>query len=78
MSQYVTDTHALIWYLTGNAKLSVKAKNIFQKADIGIHQIIIPSIVLIEMVYLVEKERISRSSFDKILHLLENLEGRRR
>ncbi|MDQ1352504.1 MAG: hypothetical protein QG657_2810 [Acidobacteriota bacterium] len=75
MSRYVTDTHALIWHLTGNSKLSVKAKDIFQNADIGMHQIIIPSIVLIEMVYLVEKERIHNSSFDRILQLLENVNG---
>jgi PIN domain nuclease of toxin-antitoxin system len=75
MSQYVTDTHALIWHLTGNSKLSIKAKDIFQKADIGIHQIIIPSIILIEMVYLVEKERIHHSSFERILQLLGNADG---
>lgn len=75
MSRYVTDTHALIWHLTGNSKLSAKAKAIFQNADVGIHQIIIPSIVLIEMVYLVEKGRIRNSSFDRILQLLENVDA---
>jgi len=73
MSQYVTDTHALIWHLTGNSKLSKRAKDIFKKADDGIHQIIIPSIILIEMVYLVEKDRISNSSFIKVLQLLDNV-----
>jgi PIN domain nuclease of toxin-antitoxin system len=75
MSRYVTDTHALIWHLTGNSKLSVKAKDIFQNADTGMHQIVIPSIVLIEMVYLVEKERIHNSSFESILQLLDNIDG---
>jgi PIN domain nuclease of toxin-antitoxin system len=75
MSQYVTDTHALIWHLTGNSKLSKKAKDIFQNADNGMHQIIIPSIVLIEMVYLTEKERISNSSFEKVFQLLDNVDG---
>ena len=75
MSQYVTDTHALMWHLTGNSELSRRAKNTFQNADNGKHQIIIPSIVLIEMVYLVEKERISNSSFDNVLRLLDNVDG---
>jgi PIN domain nuclease of toxin-antitoxin system len=75
MSRYITDTHALIWYLTANPKLSAEAKHIFQNADIGSHQIIIPSIVLIEMVYLVEKGRIHKASFDTILELLNTVEG---
>lgn len=53
--KYVTDTHALYWHLTKNPKLSKKAKKIFQEADSGVHQVMIPGIVLIEMVYLVEK-----------------------
>jgi len=75
MNRYVTDTHALIWHLTGNLKLSQKAKDIFNKADDGMLQIIIPSIILIEMVYLVEKDRISVSAFEKILQLLDNVDG---
>jgi hypothetical protein len=71
MSQYVTDTHALCWHLTGDPKLSAKAKKIFQEADSGVHQILIPSIVLIEMVYLAEKGRISDSSLNQVLELID-------
>jgi len=75
MSRYVTDTHALIWHLTESPNLSTKARDIFHNTDAGLHQIIIPSIVLIEMVYLVEKGRISHSSFESILKLLDNTAG---
>ncbi|MFW9881557.1 MAG: type II toxin-antitoxin system VapC family toxin [Candidatus Thorarchaeota archaeon] len=75
MSQYVTDTHALCWHLTEDSKLSSKAKKIFQKADSGIHQILIPSIVLIEMVYLAEKGRISDSSLNQVLELIDIIGG---
>jgi PIN domain nuclease of toxin-antitoxin system len=75
MSQYVTDTHALCWHLTGNPKLSAKAKKIFQEADSGVHQILIPSIVLIEMVYLAEKGRIGDSSLNQVLELIDTIGG---
>lgn len=58
MSRYVSDTHALHWHLTNNPKLSTRAARIFQAADAGYDQIIVPGIVLIEFVYLVEKGRL--------------------
>ncbi len=58
MSQYVTDTHALYWYLTNDVKLSPLARQVFQEADAGLHQVLVPSIVLIELVYLVERGRL--------------------
>jgi PIN domain nuclease of toxin-antitoxin system len=58
MSQYVADTHALYWHLTGDSNLSATAHDIFQETDAGFHQIFIPGIVLIEMIYLVERGRL--------------------
>jgi PIN domain nuclease of toxin-antitoxin system len=75
MSQYVTDTHALCWHLTEDPKLSANAKKISQEADSGVHQILIPSIVLIEMVYLAEKSRISDSSLNQVLELIDIIGG---
>lgn len=73
--RYVTDTHALYWHLTKNPKLSKKAKKIFQEADDGLHQVMIPGIVLIEMVYLVEKSRINETSLSKVFELLDTIGG---
>ncbi len=75
MSQYVTDTHALYWHMMEDARLSPKIKKIFDEADSGLHEILIPGIVLIEMVYLVEKGRISDSSVNKVMKLLETIGG---
>jgi len=75
MSHYVTDTHALYWHLIESPKLSPTAKKIFQDTDIGKHKILIPSIVLIEMIYLVEKGRIDSSSVNKVLELLDTVDG---
>ena len=75
MSRYVTDTHALYWHLTSSPKLSSTARKIFLQADVGEHQILIPSIILIEMIYLVEKGRIDFFALDRVLKLLDDMEG---
>jgi len=71
VSEYVTDTHALIWHLTGASRLSTRAAEIFADADIGMHRVHIPSIVLVEMIYLVDKERIAEALLDRVLALLK-------
>ena len=59
MSNAVTDTHALIWYLEDNPKLSTAASEVFEQCDRGEIVIYIPTICLVEIVYLQEKGRIS-------------------
>jgi PIN domain nuclease of toxin-antitoxin system len=59
MSNLVTDTHALIWYLEDNSKLSIAANEAFDKCDKGEITIYIPTICLVEIVYLQERNRIS-------------------
>lgn len=68
------DTHSLIWYLDEglNSKLSKIALNTIKKAENkGI--IYISVIVLIEILYLIEKGRINLD-FDKLLSILEESE----
>jgi len=59
MSDLVTDTHALIWYLEDSQNLSVAANKAFDKCDRGEITIYIPTICLVEIVYLQERRRIS-------------------
>jgi PIN domain nuclease of toxin-antitoxin system len=75
MSRYVTDTHALYWHLTGDARLSLAARQVFSEADTGLHQILVPGIALIEMVYLSEKGRLSTVQVDQIFALLSTIDG---
>lgn len=70
MSRYVSDTHALHWHLGSNNKLSATAQQIFKEADAGMHQILVPGIVLIEFVYLVEKGRLERDRVDQLFQRL--------
>lgn len=70
LPQYVTDMHSLIWHLQRSRRLSAKARAIFRRADRGQAQIVIPSIVLVEMVYLAERVRIDSALVDQVFALL--------
>lgn len=58
MSDYVTDTHGLIWYLEDSLRLGVEAKAAFDACDRGVALIYVPTICLVELVYLCEKGRV--------------------
>jgi len=75
MSEFVTDTHPLIWHLTTDARLTVSAGRVFSRADRGEDRVWVPGIVLIEMVYLTEKGVIPQSMLEKALNLLDTPDG---
>jgi predicted nucleic acid-binding protein len=64
MADYVTDTQALIKFMLGQKVISDAAHRAFRDADKGECTIIIPAIVLMEILYLFEKNRIDISIFD--------------
>ena len=66
---YVLDTHALIWFLTSDNKLGKKALELLRRADMGEETIIIPTVVLAEIFYICEKNKVAlkfREILDKI------------
>ena len=68
---YVTDTHSLVWYLTADPKLSASARKLFKKVDNSQDIIFVPCIVFFELVYLIEKEKIS-APLDTFVKLLSS------
>ena len=56
---FVTDTHALLWWFIDSPKISPKASEIFQKCEKGENIIFIPSIVIAEGLSIFEKKRVS-------------------
>jgi PIN domain nuclease of toxin-antitoxin system len=68
---YVTDTHALVWHLTGDARLSRKAKVVFDRVDASQEVMFVPCIVLYEVLALVEKKKIE-ADFSPLLHRLSS------
>ncbi len=71
---FVTDTHALLWWFTDSPRISSKASEIFEKGENGENVIFIPSIVIAESLSIFDKKRISfnfKNLFKKI-HSSEN------
>src|SRR5947209_5373821 len=68
----VADTHAIIWYLTDDPRLSANANRAMETADKNGNQIAVSSITLIEMVYLIEKGKISARDFTDLVNALFN------
>ncbi len=67
----VTDTHPWVWFLTANQRLSQKAKSVLSNPSC---QIIVPSIVMMEIKYLYQHKRISLS-FEEALQQVETSEN---
>jgi PIN domain nuclease of toxin-antitoxin system len=68
----VADTHAAIWFLSGDPRLSATAKQFFDQAAIARKKIVLSPISLAEVVYLIEKNRLPASAFDDLKTALKN------
>lgn len=58
--EIVIDSHALFWFLTGNTKLSLRAQEAIEQAD----KVLVPSIVLMEILYILEKNNLETKFVD--------------
>ncbi len=64
------DTHTLFWLFTNDPRISNKARTKFREAS----KVFIPTIVLLELLYLLKKKKL-HGQFSKILNQLK-AEGR--
>ncbi len=71
MIRAVADTHALIWYLYDDKRLSAKARRFFDETAEWGEQIGFSAISLIEIVYLIERERINSETLEKLIKAIE-------
>ena len=67
---FVTDTHALLWYLTDDERLGRKAESTYDRVDAGNAVIVIPTVVLAEAIFITEKHRVDLE-FIEILKVIE-------
>ena len=58
MSQAVADTHAVVWYLLNPSLLTPAASDAFTDAARAGDPVWVPSISLVELVYLTERKRL--------------------
>lgn len=61
MRTFVVDTHALVWFLARDSRLSEKARAVLQDPTV---RLIIPAIVLAEIKYLSSKGRFAQTLED--------------
>jgi len=72
MSAVVADTHTIIWYLRSPEKLSTNVVNALDNALNNDESIFISAISIVEMNYLVEKNRIPSSSLEQLLQIIDD------
>ncbi len=70
----VADTHAIVWYLLGDARLSAKARKTIDEAANAAQKIAISAITLAELIYLIEKNRLHHGILARLVRALEEEE----
>lgn len=67
----VADTHAVIWYIFGDIRLSLTARNLIAQIAADGDRVAFSSITLAEIVYLSERGRIPSDTFDRLLEAVD-------
>jgi|SRR5579871_2888060 len=74
MTAGVADTHAALWYLYDDARLSTAAGDFIDQAAVSGMRIMVSSISLAEIVYLTEKKRLPHNAYDDMKAALADAE----
>lgn len=67
----VADTHAFIWYVDGDARLSETAQASLDDATAADKPIYVSAITLLEVHYLVEHHKVPPDTFDRLIEAIE-------
>jgi len=70
MGLVAADTHAALWYLLEPSKLSAAADQALTQADQPGAGIFISAISVVEVIYLVEKSKLTQASLDALVATL--------
>lgn len=71
MDEIIIDTHIVIWYFADPTELSKLAENAIDKSEInGI--IYVSSITIVELIYLIEKNKIPADVLDSLRNALDD------
>jgi PIN domain nuclease of toxin-antitoxin system len=68
MQSVAADTHAALWFLENDDRLSQPAL----RALVGARSILLPTVCLVELTYLVEKHRLDMAVLPRILAEIDN------
>jgi PIN domain nuclease of toxin-antitoxin system len=72
MAAVAVDTHAIVWYLANDVRLSKKAAEAMDLATTAGEAIHVPSICLVELTYLVEKGRLPSVARERLIAALDD------
>jgi PIN domain nuclease of toxin-antitoxin system len=72
MSACVADTHALIWLVLNDPRLSPAAKAAMQNAAATGNYVFVSTISIVEIIYLIEKGRFPQSLLTQIVNALND------
>jgi PIN domain nuclease of toxin-antitoxin system len=72
MPAVAVDTHAIVWYLSADPRLSAKAAGVLDSATEAGEFIHVPSICLVELTYLVEKGRLPLAARNLLIRALDD------
>jgi PIN domain nuclease of toxin-antitoxin system len=75
MKRYVVDTQGILWHLAEDRRLSRRAGKILDYAEEGYAQVLVPSIVLVEAIFLMQRQRIPEAQVRKLFELSEDSEA---
>ena len=75
MKRYVADTQCILWYLNSNRHLPRVFQAVFTAAESGRAQILIPSIALVEAIFLLQRQRISETVVAQLMALSEETDA---
>lgn len=66
MSGVVTDTHTVLWYLSADPRLSLRARAAMDAATVAGEPILVPTVCIVEATYLIEKNRVEAQSLAQL------------
>ena len=61
METFIADAHSLAWFITQSHRISTQASEILRKGEDAEVEVLIPTIVLAELLYLSERKKVSVS-----------------
>jgi len=74
MEVYVVDSHALLWFITEDKRLSSVAEQILDRAEVCEVMVFVPTIVLAEINNIVRKKNLE-ITIEEILDRIEQGDG---
>ena len=72
MPAVCVDTHAIVWYLAGDPRLSAKAAATLDQTTAEGEPIYVPSVCLVELTYLIEKGRVPAAARERLVRALDD------